>query len=81
MLTERAFCLALGGTCHSPVAAMARINGQEIDFTCEILSEDGSDHLKESARFALGDLDAPAELARQMLLEAPLSIRRLFEGR
>ncbi|HET9355689.1 MAG TPA: hydroxymethylbilane synthase [Sphingomicrobium sp.] len=81
VLAERAFCRALGGTCHSPVAAMARIEGAEMAFTCEILSEDGSERLTENARFAVGDLDAPAALARQMLAAAPPSIRRLFEGR
>jgi len=79
VLAERAFCLALGGTCHSPVAALARVEGGEIAFACEILSEDGRDHLLQSARFAAGDLDAPAALARRMLADAPPSIRRLFE--
>ena len=32
VLAERAFCRALGGTCHSPVAAYARIEGDEIAF-------------------------------------------------
>ena len=80
VLAERAFTRALGGTCHSPIAASATIAGGEIDFTCELLSEDGSDHLVEAARFPVGDLDAPALLARQMLAKAPASIRRLFEG-
>jgi hydroxymethylbilane synthase len=80
VLAERAFTRALGGTCHSPIAASARINGSEIDFACELLSEDGSDHLAEAIRFPVGDLDAPAHLARKMLAEAPGSIRRLFEG-
>ena len=80
VLAERAFCRALGGTCHSPVAALARIEGGEISFTCEILSEDGRDHLAETTRFPIGDLDAPAALARRMLGAAPPSIRRLFEG-
>ena len=80
VLVERAFTRALGGTCHSPIAASARINGSEIDFACELLSEDGSDHLAEAIRFPVGDLDAPAHLARKMLAEAPGSIRRLFEG-
>lgn len=81
VLAERAFCRALGGTCHSPVAAMARVQDGEIAFDCEILSEDGSDHLFDSARFPVGDLDAPAELAGRMLAKAPPSIRRLFEGK
>lgn len=77
---ERAFTLALGGTCHSPIAALARIDGDAIVFACQILSEDGADELVEQARFAVGDLEAPAALARAMLARAPVSIRRLFDG-
>jgi len=80
VLAERAFTRALGGTCHSPIAASAIINGSEIDFACELLSEDGGEHIARTIRFAVGDLEAPARLARQMLSEAPFSIRRLFEG-
>ena len=77
---ERAFTLALGGTCHSPIAALARIDGDGIAFACQILSEDGADEVVDSARFAVGDLDAPAALARAMLDRAPGSIRHLFDG-
>ena len=77
---ERAFTLALGGTCHSPVAALALVDGDEIAFRCELLSEDGAEHIIDAARFARGDLAAPAALARSLLTRAPDSIRRLFEG-
>ncbi len=77
---ERAFTLALGGTCHSPVAALALVEGDQIAFRCELLSADGADHVTDEARFAVGDLDAPAELARSLLARAPVSIRRLFEA-
>lgn len=77
---ERAFTHALCGTCHSPVAALARIEGQEIVFAAEILSEDGAHHVVDMARFATGDLEGPAALGRAMLARAPDSIRRLFEG-
>jgi len=80
VLAERAFTLALGGNCHSPLAALALVEGDEIAFRCEILSEDGGVHLVEQARFAVGDLAAPAALARAMLAAAPAAIRRLFEG-
>ena len=80
VLAERAFCRALGGTCHSPVAALARIEGNQVAFSCEILSEDGRDRIADSARFAVGDLDAPAELARRMLADASDTIRSLFGG-
>lgn len=79
MLAERAFTRALGGTCHSPVAAYARPDGNSIDFACEILSEDGRDRVSRTATFAVGDLETPKRLASEMLSEAPPSIRRLFE--
>ena len=78
--TERAFTRALGGTCHSPVAALARIEGGEIAFSCEILSEDGNDRVAEDIRFPADDLGVPEALARRMLESAPASIRDLFEG-
>jgi hydroxymethylbilane synthase len=80
VLAERAFCRALGGTCHSPVAAYAQVETSEIVFACEILSEDGRERVAEAARFDVGDLDTPAALARKMLGASPPSIRRLFEG-
>ncbi len=76
---ERAFTLALGGTCHSPIAALALVNGDTIDFRCELFSEDGTEHMFESARFAVSDLESPAALAKAMLGRAPSSIRSLFE--
>jgi hydroxymethylbilane synthase len=81
VLAERAFCRALGGTCHSPVAAYARVEGDEMGFACEILCEDGAERIAETARFPVGDLDTPAALARAMLVRAPPAIRRLFEGK
>ena len=76
---ERAFTLALGGTCHSPIAALALIEDAMVNFRCELLSEDGAEHIAERARFAVGDLEAPAALAKAMLARAPDAIRRLFE--
>jgi len=79
VLAERAYCRALGGTCHSPVAAHARILGDEIRFACEILSEDGRERVGEIVTFSVGDRERPAQLARDMLAGAPAGIRRLFE--
>ena len=76
---ERAFTRALGGTCHSPVAALAILEGGSIRFAAQLLSEDGGDELQEQVRFALGDAEAPTLFGRAMLARAPKSIRRLFE--
>ena len=81
VLAERAFTRALGGTCHSPVAALARIEGDEIAFSGEIFSADGQERVGSTARFPVGDLDAPAALARRMMADAPEAIRILFEAR
>jgi hydroxymethylbilane synthase len=75
---ERAFARALGGNCHSPVGAYARIKSGVIHLRAEILSEDGKDHVADEARFKVGDDKAPDELAKAMLARAPESIRRLF---
>jgi hydroxymethylbilane synthase len=78
---ERAFARALGGTCHSPVGALAEIRESEVHLRAEILSEDGRAEVTDEARFAIGDETAPAELARAMLDRAPEEIRRLFAPR
>jgi len=74
---ERAFLAALGGDCRSPVAAYAhwRSDGA-LRLDAEIFSEDGADHV--SGHIVVVDADAPEELARRMLDEAPVAVRRLF---
>jgi hydroxymethylbilane synthase len=77
---ERAFARALGGTCHSPVGVLALAEGQQIWLRAELLAEDGSERVADEARFAAGDGETPARLARAMLDRAPPVIRRLFQG-
>ncbi len=77
---ERAFTRALGGTCHSPVAALATADGDVLLLRVEILSEDGAERVTDEARFAPGDLSGPAALAAALLARAPGAIRRLFEA-
>ena len=75
---ERAFARALGGTCHSPVGALAVCERGEVHLRAEIFSEDGADQIGDEARFRAGDTDTPAALGRAMLDRAPDSIRNLF---
>lgn len=80
VLAERAFTRALGGSCHSPVAALALVErDRRIWLRVEILSEDGRERVSDEARFEEHDSDSPAALARAMLDRAPAAIRRLFE--
>jgi hydroxymethylbilane synthase len=76
---ERAFTRALGGTCHSPVAALAVEQGDELWLRGEILSEDGAERVCGEVRFVSDDAGPPEALARDLLGKAPETIRRLFE--
>ena len=75
---ERAFTAALGGTCHSPIAALATVEGKEVRMRVQILAEDGSEALADEAVFALDDDEAPRRLAGALLDRAPHAIRNLF---
>ncbi|MEA1072439.1 hydroxymethylbilane synthase [Sphingomonas sp. LY160] len=76
---ERAFTRALGGSCHSPVAALAIVKDGAIHFRAQILSEDGREAMQADTHFAVGETDRAEELAREMLARAPDAIRRLFD--
>lgn len=76
---ERAFTAALGGSCHSPVAAYSEIVEGKVRLRAQLLSEDGREQVREDVTFECGDPDAPAELARSMLERAPESIRSQFQ--
>jgi hydroxymethylbilane synthase len=78
VMAERALTRALGGTCHSPVAALAILDEGELNLRAQIFSEDGGEMVEEKAIFECGDLKGPAQMAETMLARAPKSIRRLF---
>jgi hydroxymethylbilane synthase len=78
VMAERAFLAALGGSCHSPVAALAVMDGAEIWLRGEILLEDGSERQSGDMRFAASDLDAPGVLASKLLARASTSLAALF---
>jgi hydroxymethylbilane synthase len=71
VMVERAFLEAMSGTCHSPVAAQARIEGERIIVTGEILTEDGSEVHR-------GESDDPAKLAHDLLSKASPALAALF---
>src|SRR5215210_2385427 len=78
VMAERAFTRTLGGSCHSPVAALAILDDGELGMRAQIFSEDGSDMIQDKARFDCGDDATPEGLARRMLEAAPPAIRSLF---
>lgn len=77
---ERAFTAALGGSCHSPVAAYAEIEDGKVRLRVQLLSEDGRDQLRDDALFECGDHETPKRLAHMMLAKSPESVRSLFSA-
>lgn len=76
---ERRLLEGLGGSCRSPVAALATLDGDEIWLRAEILTEDGGESQRGELRFASGDRDSPLTLARALLDRAAPRLRMLFE--
>jgi hydroxymethylbilane synthase len=77
---ERAFARGVGGSCHSPVAALAIESGDgKLWLRAELLSTDGAEHVMGEVRYDPATTpDAPAALARDLLERAPASVRQLF---
>ncbi len=78
VLLERALLAALVADCHSPVAALAREEGDRVTIRAELLAEDGSDHVAGESGGAIGDLGIAQALAADLLARAAPDIRRLF---
>jgi hydroxymethylbilane synthase len=77
---ERAFLEGLGGTCRSPVAALAEFEGDHLRLRAEILTADGKEVERLDTRFPAGDLDTPRRLAGHLLDRAAPVLRALFTG-
>jgi hydroxymethylbilane synthase len=77
---ERRFLQALGGTCHSPVAALATIANGAVTLQAEILTPDGKEREVGDIQFAPGDEDGPYTLARELLARASPGLRAMFHG-
>ncbi len=75
VMAERAFLEALGGTCHSPVAAHAAAAGG-LRLRAAIYAADGSRVVRGEA--IVGGASGAARLAAELLGQAPANIRALF---
>ena len=80
VMAERALLEGLGGTCHSPIAAFSTWQGDVLCLRAAIYSSDGTIRIERSCTAAPDDLAVFRALAREMLAEAPLQVRHLFEG-
>ena len=75
---ERRLLEGLGGTCRSPVAALACAEAELIRLKVEILTPDGSEAEQAEILFPAGDEQAPADLAHRLLDRASPALRALF---
>lgn len=75
---ERNFLQALGGTCHSPVAALAIVEGDNIHLTGQIFSPDGSEMHDGEVSFLVSDAGAPGKLATGLLDKSSDGLKALF---
>ncbi len=74
---ERALLEALGGNCHSPIAALAQVEGSQIRLKGEVFTADGLEmHAGEIVYDA--SIDGPAQLADQLLANASDELRSMF---
>ena len=74
---ERALLEALGGNCHSPIAALAQVEGSQIRLKGEVFTADGREmHAGEIVYEASSD--GPAQLADQLLANASDALRSMF---
>ncbi len=81
VLLERHFLACLQADCHSPVAALARVDGDRVSFTGEIIMGDGSEHQRGSLHATRdGAADAVAVLAAELLARASTELRAQFGG-
>ncbi len=67
---ERAFLTAIGGSCESPVAAYARLEGNQLHISAMAASPDGDRVVRVSADHDAGDPQAAGRRTAEALLEA-----------
>ncbi|MBX7540070.1 hydroxymethylbilane synthase [Qipengyuania sphaerica] len=80
VLAERALLEGLGGTCHSPIAALTSRDGDRLHMKAAIYSPDGAICIRREADFAPQDRAAARDLAALLLTEAPAHVRAHFGG-
>ncbi|MBX7533266.1 hydroxymethylbilane synthase [Qipengyuania sp. 1XM1-15A] len=78
VLAERALLEGLGGTCHSPIAALTHRDGGKLRLKAAIYSGDGAIRISDEATFDASDLDAARQLAARLLDQAPAHVSALF---
>ncbi|MEQ1496213.1 MAG: hydroxymethylbilane synthase [Novosphingobium sp.] len=79
VMAERALLAALGGNCHSPIAVLTNLAGDDLTLRAALLSPDGAERVEAVATFHSSDLDGPIRLAAQLLSQAGPAITAHFD--
>ncbi|AMK24587.1 MULTISPECIES: hydroxymethylbilane synthase [unclassified Sphingobium] len=79
VMAERAVLVGLGGTCHSPIAALGRLEDGRIHLRAEIISPDGQETVGDSLRIDRRDAAAAEAMGCRLLEQASPALRALFE--
>jgi hydroxymethylbilane synthase len=80
VMAERALLLALGGTCHSPIAVRCDHADGHMTMRAVLFSPAGQERVEARDSFAEGDLQSPARLAATLLATATSGITAVFNG-
>jgi hydroxymethylbilane synthase len=71
LAAERAFLAALDGSCETPIAGLADLDGTEIHLRGEVLRPDGSEAIDDALRCPVEDgAEAGREMAQKLLAQA-----------
>ena len=66
---ERAFLKRLDGSCRTPIAGLARLQGDEIQFTGQILAPDGSAEFSQMVSGSVDQAEALGVQAAELIIE------------
>lgn len=71
LAAERQFLLTLDGSCETPIAGLATLDGDTLHLTGEVLRPDGSDALSSTRSGSIADgVDMGTDLAKELLKRA-----------
>ncbi len=80
VMAERALLAGLGGSCHSPIAALTHWQGEQIVLRAAIYSSDGEVRIAGETRLSPGDAEPARQLAHELLAQAPPLVAGSFSG-
>lgn len=79
VMAERALLAALGGNCHSPIAAFTEQSGERMHMRAALLSPDGAERVEARISFDPDSTGGPRALAAELLAQASPAIRAHFD--